>query len=98
MNPKSADELAEEQAEERFLKEDTQERHPSIIITGLLGQPQPVPRGFRAAVLTTLPAPCRNENSILTVKTAKGDVAVTLDGRSRDDKPAQAANLKPGVA
>ena len=37
---------------------------------------------------------------MLTVKTAKGDVAVTLDAKTeitRNDKPAQAADLKAGV-
>ncbi len=40
------------------------------------------------------------ENSVLTVKTVKGDVAVTLDAKTeitRSDKPAQAADLKAGV-
>jgi len=40
------------------------------------------------------------DNNVLTVKTAKGDVTVTLDAKteiSRNDKPAQAADLKAGV-
>jgi len=40
------------------------------------------------------------ENNVLTVKTAKGDSAVTLDAKTeitRDDHPAQAADLKTGV-
>jgi len=40
------------------------------------------------------------ENNVLTVKTAKGDSAVTLDaktGITRDDHPAQAADLTAGV-
>ena len=40
------------------------------------------------------------DNNVLTVKTAKGDVAVTLDAKTeitRNDKPAQAAELKQGV-
>jgi len=40
------------------------------------------------------------ENSVLTVKTAKGDVPVTLDAKTeitQNDKPAQAADLKAGV-
>jgi len=40
------------------------------------------------------------DNNVLTVKTAKGDVPVTLDAKteiSRNDKPAQAADLKAGV-
>lgn len=40
------------------------------------------------------------ENSILTVKTAKGDVPVALDAKTeitRGDHPAQAADLKAGV-
>ncbi len=40
------------------------------------------------------------EKNVLTVRTAKGDVTVTLDAKTeitRNDKPAQAADLKPGV-
>ena len=40
------------------------------------------------------------ENNVLTVKTAKGDSPVTLDAKTeitRDDRPAQAADLKAGV-
>jgi hypothetical protein len=40
------------------------------------------------------------EKNVLTVRTAKGDVAVTLDAKTeitRNDKPAQPADLKPGV-
>jgi hypothetical protein len=40
------------------------------------------------------------ENNVLTVKTAKGDSAVSLDAKTeitRDDHPAQAADLKTGV-
>ena len=40
------------------------------------------------------------DNSVLTVKTAKGDVPVTLDAKTeitRDGKAAQAADLKAGV-
>jgi hypothetical protein len=40
------------------------------------------------------------DNNVLTVKTAKGDVPVTLDAKTeitRNDKPAQAADLKAGV-
>ena len=40
------------------------------------------------------------DNNVLTVKTAKGDVPVTLDAKTeitRNDKPAQAADLKVGV-
>ena len=40
------------------------------------------------------------DNNVLTVKTAKGDVPVTLDAKTeitRGDKPAQAADLKAGV-
>jgi hypothetical protein len=40
------------------------------------------------------------ENNVLTVKTAKGDVPVTLDAKTeitRADHPAQAADLKAGV-
>jgi len=40
------------------------------------------------------------DNNVLTVKTAKGDVTVTLDAKTeitRSDKPAHAADLKAGV-
>lgn len=40
------------------------------------------------------------ENSVLTVKTAKGESAVILDAKTeitRNEKPAQAADLKAGV-
>jgi hypothetical protein len=40
------------------------------------------------------------ERNVLTVRTAKGDVTVTLDAKTeitRNDKPAQVADLKPGV-
>jgi hypothetical protein len=40
------------------------------------------------------------ENNVLTVKTAKGDSAVTLDAKTeitRDDHPAQVADLKAGA-
>jgi len=40
------------------------------------------------------------ENNVLTVKTAKGDVPVTLDAKTeitQGDHAAQAADLKPGV-
>ena len=77
-------------------------RRPSIIITSLLGlllacAAQVFAHGGFDHVTGTVQ---KLENSILTVKTAKGDVAVTLDAKTeitRDDKPAQAADLKPGV-
>jgi len=40
------------------------------------------------------------ENNVLTVKTAKGDATVNLDAKTeitRNDHPAQAADLKAGV-
>jgi hypothetical protein len=40
------------------------------------------------------------DNNVLTVKTAKGDIPVTLDAKTeitRDGKAAQNAELKPGV-
>ncbi len=40
------------------------------------------------------------DNNVLTVKTAKGDVPVILDAKTeitRNDKPAQSADLKAGV-
>lgn len=76
-------------------------RHPSIIITSLLGllafAVQIFAHGGFDHVTGTVQ---KLENSVLTVKTAKGDVAVTLDAKTeitRDDKPAQAADLKAGV-
>ena len=42
----------------------------------------------------------KRENKVLTVKTAKGESAVTLDAKTeitRNDHPAQAADLKTGV-
>jgi len=75
---------------------------PSIIITSLLGlllacTAQIFAHGGFDHVSGTVQ---KLENSVLTVKTAKGDVAVTVDAKTeitRDDKPAQAADLKPGV-
>ena len=77
-------------------------RRPSNIITSLLGlllacAAQVFAHGGFDHVTGTVQ---KLENSILTVKTAKGDVAVTLDAKTeitRDDKPAQAADLKAGV-
>jgi hypothetical protein len=77
-------------------------RHPSIIITSLLGlllacAAQVLAHGGFDHVTGTVQ---KLENSVLTVKTAKGDVAVTLDAKTeitRDDKSAQAADLKAGV-
>ena len=77
-------------------------RHPSIIITSLLGlllacAAQVFAHGGFDHVTGTVQ---KLENSVLTVKTAKGDVAVTLDAKTeitRDNKPAQAADLKTGV-
>ena len=42
----------------------------------------------------------KTDKSVLTVRTAKGDVTVTLDAKTeitRNDKPAQAADLLPGL-
>ena len=77
-------------------------RRPSIIITSLLGlllacAVQVFAHGGFDHVTGTVQ---KLDNSVLTVKTAKGDVAVTIDAKTeitRDDKPAQAADLKPGV-
>jgi hypothetical protein len=77
-------------------------RRPSIIITSLLGlllacTAQIFAHGGFDHVTGTVQ---KLENSVLTVKTAKGDVAVTLDAKTeitRDSKPAQAADLKAGV-
>ena len=77
-------------------------RHPSIIITSLLGlllvcAAQVFAHGGFDHVTGTVQ---KLENSVLTVKTAKGDVAVTLDAKTeitRNDKPAQAADLTAGV-
>jgi len=76
-------------------------RHPSIIITSLLGllafAVQIFAHGGFDHVTGTVQ---KLENSVLTVKTAKGDVAVTLDAKTeitRDGHRAQAADLKEGV-
>jgi hypothetical protein len=77
-------------------------RHPSIIITSLLGlllacAAQIFAHGGFDHVTGIL---VTTEKNVLTVRTAKGDVTVTLDAKTeitRDDKPAQAADLKPGV-
>ena len=77
-------------------------RRPSTIITSLLGlllacAAQVFAHGGFDPVTGTVQ---KLENSVLTVKTAKGDVAVTLDAKTeitRNDKPAQAADLKTGV-
>jgi hypothetical protein len=66
-------------------------QHPNIIITSLLTH-----GGFDHVTGTVV----KLENSVLTVKTAKGDVPVTLDAKTeitRGDHPAQAADLKAGV-
>jgi hypothetical protein len=76
--------------------------HPSIIITSLLGlllacAAQIFAHGGFDHVTGIL---VTTEKNVLTVRTAKGDVTVTLDAKTeitRDDKPAQAADLKPGV-
>jgi hypothetical protein len=75
---------------------------PSIIITSFLGlflacAAQMVAHGGFDHVTGTVQ---KLENNVLTVKTAKGDVAVTLDAKTeitRGDKPALAADLKAGV-
>ena len=77
-------------------------RYPSIIITSLLTlllacAAQVFAHGGFDHVSGTVE---KLENNVLTVKTAKGDVAVTLDAKTeitRNDKPAQAADLKTGV-
>jgi hypothetical protein len=77
-------------------------RRPNIIITSLLTlllgcAAQVLAHGGFDHVTGTV---VKLENSVLTVKTAKGDVAVTLDAKTeitRSDKPAQAADLKVGT-
>jgi hypothetical protein len=77
-------------------------RRPNIIITSLLTlllacAAQVFAHGGFDHVTGTV---VKLENSVLTVKTVKGDVPVTLDAKTeitRNDKPAQAADLKAGV-
>jgi hypothetical protein len=52
--------------------------------------------GFEHVIGTVV----RVENNVMTVKTAKGDVAVKLNEKTeitRNDQKAQAADLKPGT-
>jgi hypothetical protein len=77
-------------------------QRPNIIITSLLTlmlacAAQVFAHGGFDHVTGTV---VKLENNVLTVKTAKADVAVTLDAKTeitRGDKPAQAADLKTGV-
>ena len=77
-------------------------RRPNIIITSLLTlllacAAQIFAHGGFDHVTGTV---VKLDNNVLTVKTAKGDVPVTLDAKTeitRGDKPAQAADLKPGL-
>ena len=94
---------AKKQEEEKFLR--GEESHEAdardiIIITSLLtlllAGAVFAHGGFDHVTGTVV----KLENNVLTVKTAKGDVAVTLDAKTeitRNDKPAQAADLKAGV-
>jgi hypothetical protein len=74
----------------------------NIIITSLLtlllaATPQIFAHGGFDHVTGTV---VKLENNVLTVKTAKGNATVNLDAKTeitRNDKPAQAADLKPGV-
>ncbi|HEY2843610.1 MAG TPA: hypothetical protein VGJ09_08175 [Bryobacteraceae bacterium] len=74
----------------------------SIIITSLLGlllacAAQVFAHGGFDHVTGTV---VKLENNVLTVKTAKGTDTVTLDAKTeitRNDHPAQAADLKAGV-
>jgi len=68
-----------------------------IITTSLLGIAALLAHGGFDHVTGTV---VKVENNVVTVKTAKGDVPVTLDAKTeitRGDKPAQAADLKTGV-
>jgi hypothetical protein len=75
---------------------------PNIIITSLLTlllacAAQILAHGGFDHVTGTV---VKLDNNVLTVKTAKGDVPVTLDAKTaitRNDKPAQAADLKAGA-
>lgn len=77
-------------------------RHQRVIITSLLTlllacAAQIFAHGGFDHVTGTV---VKLENSVLTVKTAKGDVPVTLDAKTeitRGDQAAQTADLKPGV-
>jgi hypothetical protein len=77
-------------------------RHPNTIITSTLtlllaGTALIFAHGGFDHVNGTV---VKLENNVLTVKTAKGDAAVTLDAKTeitRDGKPAQAPELQPGV-
>ena len=77
-------------------------RRLNIIITSLLGlllacAAQVFAHGGFDHVTGTV---VKLENNVLTVKTAKGDATVTLDAKTeitRNDHPAQAVDLKPGV-
>lgn len=77
-------------------------RRPNIIITSLLTlllacAAQILAHGGFDHVTGTV---VKLENNVVTVKTAKGDVPVSLDAKTeitRNDKPAQAADLKSGV-
>jgi hypothetical protein len=70
----------------------------TIIISVLLAcAPQAFAHGGFDHVTGTL---VTVENSVLTVRTAKGDVKVSLDAKTEitsNDKPAHAADLKPGL-
>jgi len=75
---------------------------PNIIITSLLTlllacAAQVLAHGGFDHVTGTV---VKLENNVLTVKTAKGESTVTLDAKTeitRNDHPAQAADLKAGV-
>jgi len=77
-------------------------RRPNIIITSLLTfllacVAQIFAHGGFDHVTGTV---VKLDNNVLTVKTAKGEATVTLDAKTeitRNDKPAQAADLKAGV-
>jgi len=72
-------------------------QYRNIIITSLLLAAQVFAHGGFEHVTGTV---VKLENNVLTVKTAKGDSAVTLDPKTeitRDDHPAQPADLKAGV-
>ena len=76
--------------------------HRHIIITSLLtlllaATPQIFAHGGFDHVTGTV---VTVEKNLVTVRTAKGDVTVSLDSKTeitRSDKPAQAADVKPGM-
>src|SRR5579863_8181480 len=66
-----------------------------LVLVALVAQ-LPAHGGFEHVIGTVV----KVENNVLTVKTAKGDVAVKLNEKTeitKNDQKAQAADLKPGT-